>query len=487
MNAYRISAFGVAFRDCDDETAQRIGMLRRWLRVALVRVFVAFGMLGGAFAEPTATVDLAGTWGFTPQGSAATTIQVPGGGWYKQGFTNISEADYERTITVPSVTSGQVTMLEIGAVNYQADVYINNVLVGSNVTSFTRSVFDLSQAVSPGGTYTLRIHVKGRKAFMVNNRSLVPNAAGWSPNTAQGIFRSIRLAVYAPIYVEDVFVRPKVGTKQLYYDIWVKNSTAQSQSMTLAGSLNSWNQAAWSYPSIPNVSFTAAANATTKVTVGPVAWNLSSDSYWWPNVPYVAGYRAQLHNLVVGLRQGSNTVDQTTVRFGFRETVQASDGTNTCYFLNGIRVNFRGDSLQGVNYDSINYGGGRGDAYSTLPGFLPGANGWPKAVDNYQRLNYNFVRIHQQPATPYMIDVCDEMGLMLMDETAIRGSNKDQDFVQGKTYMIEHLKALFKQNRNHASIVRQSLIMNLIFQGMIHWSSRRIFIRRRWRSMEHGH
>src|SRR3954449_13344723 len=36
------------------------------------------------------SVDLAGQWSFTPAGRATTSITVPGGGWYKQGFTDVS-------------------------------------------------------------------------------------------------------------------------------------------------------------------------------------------------------------------------------------------------------------------------------------------------------------------------------------------------------------------------------------------------------------
>jgi len=440
-------------------------LLRRTFGRHLLSAIGVSAFAAGALADPVASTDLSGVWTFTPLNGAATTIQVPGGGWYKQGFTTISEADYQRQITVPNVSSTQVTRLEFGAVNYQADVYINNVLVGSRITSFTPSTFDLSSAVAPGGTYTLRVHVKGRGAFMVSGKSVVPNAAGWSPNTPQGIFRSARLAIYNPISIQSVFVRPVVSSNQLYYDVWVSNSQPQAQSVTLSGSLNSWNGTAWSYPAIPDTAVTAAASSVTKVTIGPIAWNLGSTSYWWPNVPYVAGYRAQLHNLVLTAGQSGATVDQTTVRFGFRETRQASDGTNTCYFLNGIRVNFRGDSLQGADYDSINSGGGYGDAYDTLPGFLEGANGWRQAVDNYQRLNFNFVRLHQEPVTPFMLDVCDEMGLMTMEETAIRGSNGDQNFITGHDNMVNHLTALFTRDRNHASIVRQSLSNEPSFSG----------------------
>ena len=122
-------------------------------------------------------------------------------------------------------------------------------------------------------------------------------------------------------------------------------------------------------------------------------------------------------------------------------------------------MNFRGDNIQGANYDSINNGKGTSDAYDLLPGFLPPSGnspGWPQAIDNYQRLNYNVNRIHQTPASPYMIDVADEMGFMIIDETAIRGSNNDQDFSAGVDNMVAHLDALIRRDRNHPAIIRWS-------------------------------
>ena len=83
------------------------------------------------------------------------------------------------------------------------------------------------------------------------------------------------------------------------------------------------------------------------------------------------------------------TVDGTKhtlpVRFGFRQIGQAGDH----YELNGVRVNFRGDSLQGANYDSIHAAKDVSDAYDLVPGFLPPSTsnpGWPGAVDNWQHL-----------------------------------------------------------------------------------------------------
>ena len=74
------------------------------------------GMDGGSVVckapvlEETPAVSIAGTWDFTPLAGARTQIQVPGGGWFKQGF-NIPSATYETSITVPDLGRPQTTLL----------------------------------------------------------------------------------------------------------------------------------------------------------------------------------------------------------------------------------------------------------------------------------------------------------------------------------------------------------------------------------------
>ncbi|MEX1654135.1 RICIN domain-containing protein [Streptomyces pseudovenezuelae] len=402
------------------------------------------------------SVDLAGTWSFTPKGRSATSITVPGGGWYKQGFTDVNEATYSRTVTVPDTGQPQSAWIEFGAVNHQATLSVDGQVVATQTTSFTQSNFDISAFAAPGTTHTITVNVKGRYALMngSGNQTLVPDAANWSEAIPQGIYRSAFLRVYPAVRVSDAFVRTSVTDQSLTYDVSVANTSGSARSVTLTGSLASDNGTSFTYPSLPSRTVTVAAHSTAKVTVGPVAWNLGSTSYWWPNVPYRAGYRAQLHQLSVHLSTDDGRTSDAKYRFGFRETTQSGE----YYKLNGVRVNFRGDSLQGADYDRID-NGGKGDAYDTLPGFLPpssGNGGWPKAVDNYQRLNYNVVRVHQEPASPYMLDVADEMGLMVIDETAVRGTCSCQDFVAGHDNMVDHAKALTLRDRNHPAIIRWS-------------------------------
>ena len=412
------------------------------------------------------SLSIAGTWSFTPQDGGTTPIQVPGGGWVKQGFHTPS-GTYESRITVPDSGAPQSTLIEFGAENFQATLAVDGVLVGTNMTSFTPSVFDVTKFVTPGSQHTVSVVVLGREALQVTETingqaravDLVPAAAPWSPNVAQGIFRSAELRVYPDVYVSDVFVRTSVTNDTLTYDVSVTNTGNSDQQVTLVGELGSWNCASFAYPAPPATSITAAAGATTVATVGPIPWGLGPTSHWWPNVPYQAGYQAQLHNLKVTLSEGGATKHEKIVRFGFREIDQArADATHVYYYLNGVHVRFHGDNLQGADYDSID-NVGKGDAYDTLPGFLPpsaGNPGWPQAIANYQKLNYNLIRVHQELAAPYMLDTADELGMMLIGETAIRGSNGDEDFLRGQTNMVNHAKAMVLRDRNHPALVRWS-------------------------------
>ena len=405
------------------------------------------------------TVDLSGTWSFTPVSPAAatTTIQVPGGGWVKQGFTSTTEAVYSRSITIPADAAGNTVMLDFGAVNFQATLKIGSTTVGTTTTSFMPTSFNLTPYVSAGNTYTISLDVKGRGALKGSNGLyLVPEAASWTNDIAEGIYRSAYLRVYQSAYVSNTFVQTSVANSTVTYEVTVSNVSGIAQTVDLKGGFSSWNGSSFSYPSVPAASVTVPADSSSSVTIGPLDWTAGSASYWWPNVPYTPGYRAQLQILTVTASSGSQTQTVKTM-FGFRQFTQPADQTH--YYLNGVPINLRGDDLQGADYDQIDNGGGVGDAYDTLPGFLPPSSsnaGWPQAVDNLEHLNYNVVRLHQEAVSPYMLDVLDEMGMMVIDESAIRGSNQAEDFVNGEANMVGDVQNLVMRDRNHASVVEWS-------------------------------
>ena len=153
---------------------------------------------------------------------------MPGGGWYKQGFTDVNEAVYSRSITVPDSGQPQSTWIEFGAVNHQATLSVDGRVVATQTTAFTPSNFDISAYAAPGTTHTISVDVKGRGALKASNgRYLVPDAADWSEAVPQGIFRSAFLRVYPAVYVSDTFVRTSVANQTLSYDVSVTQHLGQ--------------------------------------------------------------------------------------------------------------------------------------------------------------------------------------------------------------------------------------------------------------------
>ena len=161
-----------------------------------------------------ASVDLGGTWSFTPAGRAATSIAVPGGGWYKQGFTDVNEAVYSRSITVPDSGQPQSTWIEFGAVNHQATLSVDGRVVATQTTAFTPSNFDISAYAAPGTTHTISVNVKGRGALKASNgRYLVPDAADVVRGDTAGDL-PVRVPAGVPGGVRQRHIRAYVGGEQ---------------------------------------------------------------------------------------------------------------------------------------------------------------------------------------------------------------------------------------------------------------------------------
>ena len=134
--------------------------------------FCAIALLGPLFAgrclaaeaPPSrgslAEIDLASdtAWTLSADGGPARPIKVPRGGWNSDWqepridtMTGVKDyALYERKILVPKIADGQVTKISFGAVNYGADVLVNDKPVGSHVGSLTPFEAEITSVVERG-------------------------------------------------------------------------------------------------------------------------------------------------------------------------------------------------------------------------------------------------------------------------------------------------------------------------------------------------
>lgn len=421
-------------------------------------------------ANPLSEVDLASdtAWTLSIDGGTPRAVKVPGGGWNSNiqnpvidRWYGVNEyVIYQRNITIPNHNPSQVTKVLFGAVNFGAEIYLNDTLITTHHGPMMPFEADLTGYVTPGNTYTLKVKAFHKRWYLNRYGSQcpvpigfdfqtgTPPVSGYNAKFAYGITKYVKLTVYPPQYLKDIFVRPSVTNNNLYFDLWVENHAATSKSLTVQGNFSSWNGDAWSYPAISDTNFNVPAHTTQKVTVGPVTWGLGSGSYWWPNIPFRETYTAKLHNLNLTLKEGANVLETRTQRFGFSEY---TEGPNY-YKINGIRVNHISD---GTPESAMSYY----DCYSTAPAFLPpsGPNtGAPETWKRYMRIGINTNRIHQSTPTEYMMNAADEVGFMMVPETAIRGYDSNWQLWHD-TYLPQAVKELARVCRNHPCVVRYSL------------------------------
>ncbi len=387
-------------------------------------------------------------WQFHPEGGDWNEIQVPAGGWRTQGHA-CDAGTYRAEIPVPADASGQVVRVAFAAVNFGAEVFAGPdeahlTLVTEHLNGWLPFTADVTSFTTPGRTFSLVVKVKGRKKYLRDGKYLIPQGATWFDGLADGIIRGIELHILPPVFIEDIFIRTNVSEDYLQPEVTLINATAKTAVVKLEGKLSSANTLNFPYPELPAIAVNLAPGERRTVDWGRTGWGLGTASFWWPNVPYKPDYHAQQHVLNFAATAEGVCEHSETRRFGFRQFE-----TKGChYLLNGVSCNLRGDNQQEANFGT--------DAYGVFPGFGPptAANpGWPQAVDNLLRVNFNVMRIHQIPATPYMLDVCDDLGLMIVVESPVRGSEQQEDFVAGRENMIASDRELVRRDRNHPSVV----------------------------------
>ncbi len=389
--------------------------------------------------------NLQGSWQYKKDiDSSWQSIEIPGSVVHPSD----SYIEFKRSITIPNLSPEQVTKVQFGAVNDGGEVYIDGNLVETIVVNIIPQEVDITDFVQPGSTHILKIRTFRREQYMP--AGVFPHGFNYD---SLGLTRYVRLAVYPQVHVTDSHVRSSVTNDTFSFDVYVHNHSSNAQLITIKSNLTSWNGDAWSYPGISDEIVTIPADSEIKITIGPISWGLGQSSYWWPNIPFDENYEAQLHNLNLTLEDGNGTVDSFTQRFGFAEYLEGP----YYYMINGVKVTQIMDSTQ-ENF--FHWESGYQFAYQFADAFRPpdagGNMGAKESWKRYMRIGFNAIRMHNSIPTEYMLDMADEVGMMIVQETAIRGLSGSEE-VWHNVYKPAAVQEVIRFVRSHPSIVRYSL------------------------------
>lgn len=444
--------------------------MKRYLICAAICVVLTPGIsAGGPWASyrfaPNALqeIDLTSNtaWTLSVDDGPPRPIKVTAGGWNSdQQEPPIASAAvkdhvvYQRTLEIPAEANGKVVKVLFGGCNYGAEVFLDDQKVAQHNAPMTPFEADLTGLVAAGKPHRLRVKAYSRYHF-----GRPPNVtAGFDFNkgiTGQyegctkypyGLTGHVRLAIYPPVCLSEVFVRPSVQKDQLEARLWVRNATAQDQRVTVAAALAPWKGRAWQYPALPSLETLVRAHSPKRLTLGPVSWRLGPESYWWPNVPFRQDYQATLHWLNVAVSVDGKVCHQHRERFGF---VQYAEGPYY-YTVNGVRFNSFGET---ISYGQV----GEYDCWTETPCFQPpqgDRQGCPETWRRYQRIGFNSMRLSTSVPTAYMLETADAAGYMLIPEG---GSWGNGTCTFHKENFSRQLQAMLRACRNHPCVARYSL------------------------------
>jgi hypothetical protein len=411
-------------------------------RTARDRVARALLILGGCFligslaaaAPPPLRdqVSLNGTWSFIPEGGSATTIDVPDAWDAAPGFDPnvVTTGIYEREVSVPPAWTGKVVKLEFDGVSHVADVYVNDLHLLNHLGGWIPFAVDVTGLVTPGEAFDLRVEVKGGShPPIVNDDGFPVWPVGWIGHRQQwGITFGVWLRAYGTVHIEDAFIQTSFRNRTITVDYALTNSDSLPRTVTVVADVTRSEVVERSI-SGPAVELAAGE---TRVVQTTSAWE--DPALWSPETP-------ELYLLESRLVEDMVAVDTEVRRFGFREIwIEGNQ-----LVLNGTRLNLWGDNMtvhaQGMRTP---------DRYQWMS-----PETWPATVDTLLGLNIRLLRPHQQPAPAFVLDVADEKGLMIVEESAIYSrlyySTVDKDLLLENC--LQWIPPWVKARRNHPSIV----------------------------------
>ncbi|MGA2616137.1 MAG: sugar-binding domain-containing protein [Thermoguttaceae bacterium] len=408
-------------------------------------------------------IDLASdtAWSLSSDDGPLRPVKVTAGGWNSDrqepripvGAVK-DHVVYQRQIEIPGHARGNVVKLLFGGCNYGAEVWLDERKVGEHHGPMTPFEVDLTGVAQAGRTHTLRVKAWHRVHYGTPPVVPVPfdfNAGVskiYSGHTkfAYGLTGHVRLAIYPPVHVAEVFVRPSVGRDQLEVRVWTRNASSQDKRVTLQASLAPWQGGTWKYPQLPAVETVVPAGAVKEATLGPVKWGLGPESCWWPNIPFRDDYRATLHWLNLAVDADGKVSHQRRERFGF---VEHAEGP--CYYtVNGVRYTSFGDSN---SYGQV----GEYDCWTETPCFQPPHGRFMGCLETwrrYQRIGFNSMRLSTSVPTPYMLETADEAGYMLNPEGGSWGNGTSKFNIER---FGPQLQETIRAVRNHPCVARYSL------------------------------
>ncbi len=339
------------------------------------------------------------------------------------GALPVSTAWYRKHIDVPASDRGKSVWLYFEGVFRNATVYVNGKKMYFQDDGYDPFHVDIADAVNYGGPNVIAVHVDPR------------GGEGWWYEGG-GIYRHVWLNVADPVHVipwgvyvtsdvRDVLTSPSAA---LTIRTHLTNAGATDRTVTVQTAIVE-----------PTGRVVATAESVHHVPTGSDLDVMQSAS-----VPSAALWSLEERNLyraLTTISSGGKTVDRSQQRFGIRTLRFDADRG---FFLNEKPVKLQGTCN---HQDFVGVGIG-----------MPDSILYWRMQRLKDQLGCNAIRCSHNPMTPAMYDACDELGLLVMDETRHPGDSVEAKASTSSPYShTAHIEKMIRRDRSHPSVIMWSM------------------------------
>lgn len=312
---------------------------------------------------------------------------------------------YRKTFEVARTDSGSRFVIQLDGVYRDSKVWVNGYYIGGNFSGYTSAAYDITDVLQFDKPNVLVV-----RADATQNEGWFYEGAGIYRHVWLNIFNNLHIASDGGVFVHTA---QKGNDAAVTIETTVKNDNIAPANATVYTVITNreGKTLAQSKPQPLSLATYESKKLSQVLTLSqPQLWSLEN--------PYL--YRA-----VAIVQSNGKTIDSVKVRFGVRTIVMDKDKG---FFLNGKNI-----KVQGVCCHQDHAGVG-----VALPDYVQYYR-----IALLKEMGTNAYRTSHNPPTPELLDACDSLGMIVMDETRLLNSGAEYE---------EQLRQLILRDRNHPSI-----------------------------------
>jgi len=384
---------------------------------------------------------LNGEWEF----AAAPDGDPPKDGWQQvrvphrsREFEDAPPAEgwYRTTLSIPDhwQKSAKKIVLDLGRVRHYGRAHLDGQAVGEHYNMRLPWRLDLSAQVKPGGTYQLAVYTHNCtgsyahpqvKELSEEAEKALDTRFWFSSAATIGLEGDVWLCLEPQVYIDDPYIITSVRDKTIVVEATVRNDSEAAFTGLVNWQVKRQDRSQLELPPC-QVEIGAGQNQTLRLSA---PW---TDAVLWGRPPYGEPVLYFLRGILVSNGQ---TVDETLVRFGFREVWTEGDRL----LLNGEKLMPWGDHTTPYVYERQ----------------------WlTRKFTDLAAANVSIVEHHRYDPPPVYYDVADELGVFVVGANFCVGTGQvptqKLDESEFQLVMQNHLAVAdtwLRRSRNHPSIL----------------------------------